>query len=317
MTAQGHTQCIPVALGDRSYEIEIAVGLLHSGRAAEAIAGLYGTHRVCIVTHPKLAPLYAAPIQEGLHQRGIETTLVSIPSGEHRKNLAAVARLYEAFLAARLDRKCGIVAVGGGVLGDVVGFAAATYLRGIDFIQVPTTLLAQVDSSVGGKTGVDLPQGKNLVGAFHQPRRVLIDTDTLATLPPRELRSGIAEIIKYGIIYDSVFFDRLAKDTPLLLRRDPDALAYAIARSCEIKAEVVSQDETEQGITRNFEFRAYGRSCAGGRHEIPHISAWRSHYAGYGRGIASGRNGGSHAARNHRNDCRRFSGCRSADRLAR
>ena len=245
---------LPVSLGDRSYEIEIAAGLIASGRGAKAIADLFRGHRVCLVTHPKLAPLYAVPLENGLKAQGIETALVQIPPGEHRKNLATVAKLYDAFLAARLDRKCGIVAVGGGVLGDMAGFAAATFLRGIDFVQVPTTLLAQVDSSVGGKTGVDVPQGKNLVGAFHQPRCVLIDPDTLHTLPPRELRSGLAEVVKYGIIYDSDFFDRLTKAVPRLLRRDPNALADAIARSCEIKAEVVSQDETEQGLRAILNF---------------------------------------------------------------
>ncbi len=239
--------CLPVALGDRSYDILIEEGLLTSGRAAERVAAPASGKRVVLVTHPGLAADYAAPLQSGLQSRGFTVSLITLPPGERFKSLRTVARLYTDFLDAGLDRKSLIVAVGGGVLGDLVGFAAATYLRGVRFVQVPTTLLAQVDASVGGKTGVDLPQGKNLVGAFHQPGAVLIDPLTLRTLPARELRAGLAEVIKYGIIYDGFFFQAIVADLPALLRRDMDALSRAIARSCEIKAEVVAQDETEQG----------------------------------------------------------------------
>lgn len=245
--------CVPVSLGDRSYTIEIGAGLLASGRAAESVASLAKGKRICLVTHPGLT-VYAAPLQQGLEARGFQVALVTVPPGERTKNLNAVARLYTAFLDAGLDRKSLVVALGGGVLGDLVGFAAASYLRGVRFVQIPTTLLAQVDASVGGKTGVDLPQGKNLVGAFHQPGAVIVDLDTLKTLPARELRAGLAEVIKYGIIYEAAFFDAVTADLPGLLRRDAEALARAIARSCEIKAEVVAQDETEQGLRAILNF---------------------------------------------------------------
>lgn len=248
------SHCLPVSLGDRSYHITIEEGLIASGRAAESIASLAPGARAVLVTHPGLRESCAAPLLSGLQQRGVAASLVTLPPGERGKSLRAVARLYEAFLAAGLDRKGLVIVVGGGVLGDLAGFAAATYLRGVRFVQVPTTLLAQVDASVGGKTGVDLSQGKNLVGAFHQPSAVLIDPRTLLTLPARELRSGLSEVIKYGIIYDKAFFHTVQSDLPRLLRRDMAALSHAIARSCEIKAEVVAQDETEQGLRAILNF---------------------------------------------------------------
>lgn len=247
-------QVIPVPLGERSYNIHIETGMIASGKAGELLAEIMSGRRACLVTHPKLEAEYAAPLARSLEAQGIAATIVTIPPGERVKNLTTVARLYQAFAQSKLDRKSVVVAVGGGVLGDLTGFAAASYLRGIGFVQVPTTLLAQVDASVGGKTGVDLPEGKNLVGAFHQPLAVLIDPDTLLTLPARELRAGLAEIIKYGIIYDSSFFYRIGEDTARLLGRGRDALSHAIARSCEIKAEVVAQDETEQGLRAILNF---------------------------------------------------------------
>jgi 3-dehydroquinate synthase len=203
---------------------------------------------VALVTHPGLHAPYAAPLIAGLEARGVSVVPIALPAGERFKTLATVARLYGEFVRAGLDRRGLVVALGGGVLGDMAGYAAATYLRGVRFVQAPTTLLAQVDASVGGKTGVDLPEGKNLVGAFHQPVSVLIDTHTLHTLPLRELRAGLAEVIKYGIIYDAGFFARTVAALPRLLRREPEALTEVIARSCAIKADVVSQDETEQGL---------------------------------------------------------------------
>jgi 3-dehydroquinate synthase len=246
-------QRIRVDLGKRSYDIVLQNGLIGQN-GADIIAGETQTKRVVLVTHPHLSKRYAEPLADGLNGKGIETTIVLVAAGERSKNLAAVGRLYAAFLDARLDRKSLVVAVGGGVLGDLVGFAAATYLRGIRFVQVPTTLLAQVDSSIGGKTGVDLPQGKNLVGAFHQPSVVLIDPRTLRTLPARELRSGFAEVIKYGIIYDAEFFAFLRHNLPELRTGTSLAVQHAIARSCEIKADVVSQDETEQGLRAILNF---------------------------------------------------------------
>lgn len=247
-------QSVPVALGARSYTIEIGAGLIASGRAAEIVASVAPGKRVCLVTHPGLRSSYADPLAEGLSSRGFTVHTATIPAGERVKTLNTVARLYSEFIQAKLDRKGLVIAVGGGVLGDIVGFAAASFMRGIAFVQVPTTLLAQVDASVGGKTGVDLPEGKNLVGAFHQPVSVIIDTETLSTLPARELRAGLAEIIKYGIIYDSLFFEETMQGMPALLRRDPSALSHVIARSCEIKAEVVAQDETEQGLRAILNF---------------------------------------------------------------
>lgn len=274
------TRCLPVSLGDRSYHIHIAPGLLESGQAAEIIATTTPARRACIVTHPALADAYAVPLQEGLTARGMRVETTLLPPGERYKNLRAVERLYTAFLEAKLDRKGLVIVVGGGVPGDVVGFAAATYLRGVRFVQVPTTLLAQVDSSVGGKTGVDLPQGKNLVGSFHQPGVVLIDPRTLQTLPARELRSGLAEVIKYGIIYDGSFFAQVEADLPALLGRDEDATVRAIARSCEIKADVVAQDETEQGLRAILNF---GHTVG---HALEAVTAYRRYK--HGEAIAIG-----------------------------
>jgi 3-dehydroquinate synthase len=247
-------RCVAVALGERSYTLHIGAGMLASGRAAEIVARVTRGKSVCLVTHPALQAAYATPLAAALHTHGLTTTMVTLPAGERFKHLNTVARLYQEFLAAGLDRKSLVVAVGGGVLGDIVGFAAATYLRGIPFVQVPTTLLAQVDASVGGKTGVDLPQGKNLVGAFHQPSAVIIDTTTLQTLPARELRSGLSEVIKYGIIYEKAFLSSVVANLPGLLQRDEALLTNVIARSCEIKAEVVGQDETEQGLRAILNF---------------------------------------------------------------
>ena len=271
---------VPVALGERSYDIKIEAGLIASGRAAEQIARIADGHRVCLVTHPKLQADFVTPIANGLRERGITPHIALLPPGERSKNLKSIGLLYEAFLEAKIDRKSLIVAIGGGVIGDMAGFAAATYLRGIDYVQVPTTLLAQVDSSVGGKTGVDLLQGKNLVGAFHQPRLVLIDPDTLDTLPLRELRSGMAEIIKYGIIYDAALFDQLEKQMSRLLDLDKSLLATVIARSCEIKAEIVAQDETEQGLRAILNF---GHTIG---HALEALTAYRTYK--HGEAIAIG-----------------------------
>lgn len=240
---------LTVDLGTRSYPIVVESGLL-----ARATQWIGRPSRVALLSHPRLAALYAAPLLEGLEREGITSSLITVPAGERFKNLKTVARLYDALLDAGLDRRSLLITLGGGVLGDVGGFTAATYLRGIPFIQIPTTLLAQVDASVGGKTGVDLARGKNLVGAFHQPRAVLIDPDTLRTLSSRELRSGLAEVIKYGIICDREFFVCIKEEMRRLLRRDPDALSRAIIRSCALKAEVVGQDETEQGLRAILNF---------------------------------------------------------------
>jgi len=209
---------------------------------------------VAIVTHPNLRALYGEALAATLRLRGCEPIFCEVEEGEAFKQLATVERLYQQFVEAQLDRRCLIIALGGGVIGDTAGFAAATYLRGLRLIQIPTTLLAQVDASIGGKTGVNLPQGKNLVGAFYQPSLVLIDISTLKTLPLRELRAGLAEVLKYGIIYDQAFFEETYQALPQLLNYEVEALTAAVTRSCEIKAEVVAQDETEQGLRAILNF---------------------------------------------------------------
>lgn len=245
---------VPVHLGDRSYTITIGAELIASGDAADQIAAIAKGARAAIVTHPNLRALYGETLATMLRLRGCETIFCEVEEGETFKHLATVERLYHQFVEAQLDRRCLIIALGGGVIGDTAGFAAATYLRGLRLIQIPTTLLAQVDASIGGKTGVNLPQGKNLVGAFYQPSLVLIDISTLKTLPIRELRAGLAEVLKYGIIYDQAFFEETYQALPQLLSYDVGALTKAVARSCEIKAEVVAQDETEQGLRAILNF---------------------------------------------------------------
>jgi 3-dehydroquinate synthase len=200
---------------------------------------------VLLVTNTAVGPLYSAPLKQGLGARRIVE--VTLPDGESHKTLETVGRILDVLVANRFARDCTVIALGGGVVGDMAGFAAACYQRGVSYVQVPTTLLAQVDSSVGGKTGVNHPGGKNLIGAFHQPIAVLADTDTLQTLSPRELRAGLAEVIKYGLICDDALFAWLEQNMEKLLARDTAALAYVIRKSCEIKASIVGRDEREQG----------------------------------------------------------------------
>jgi len=243
---------VHVRLGPRSYDIKIGPGPL--ARLGNECARLRLGNRCAIISDRNVARLYGKPAQASLINAGFRAELITLPAGETAKSLKSVELCYDELAARRLERKSFIVAVGGGVVGDLAGFVAATYLRGIPFIQVPTTLLAQVDSSVGGKVGVNLKAGKNLVGAFHQPRLVLCDLDTLATLPAREYRAGLAEVIKYGIIYDEKLFRQLERDLPKLLRPDRKTLAAIVARCCEIKAEVVRQDEREAGLRAILNF---------------------------------------------------------------
>lgn len=234
---------VDVELGGRGYPIHIGAGLL--ARLGQFVAPLAPT-AMLVVTDRQVGALYGQRAVAALS--GVaRTELYELYGGEATKDLGSVARVLDALVRARADRKSLVVALGGGVVGDIAGFAAAIYMRGIDFVQVPTTLLAQVDSSVGGKTGVNLAAGKNLVGAFHQPRAVIADTDTLRTLPPRELSAGLAEVIKHGLLADADYFARVEADLPRLLACDAEALAAAIARSCEIKAAVVARDERESG----------------------------------------------------------------------
>jgi 3-dehydroquinate synthase len=210
--------------------------------------------RCAIISDSKVAPRYAEAATKALRKAGFDPALITIPAGEKAKSMKQVQVCYARLAEQRLERKNFVVALGGGVVGDLAGFVAATYLRGIPFIQVPTTLLAQVDSSVGGKVGVNLKAGKNLVGAFHQPRLVLCDLSTLASLPEREFRAGLAEVIKYGIIYDAALFEQLERDLPRILQRKTQILTDIVARCCEIKADVVGQDETESGLRAILNF---------------------------------------------------------------
>jgi 3-dehydroquinate synthase len=243
---------VEVSLGQRSYAIKVGGGLL--ARLGAECAALKLGQRCAVITDSNVGRKFAKAALKSLAASGFDPVLITVPAGEKSKSVVTVEKCYDQLAAHRLERKSFIVALGGGVVGDLAGFVAATYLRGIPFVQAPTTLLAQVDSSVGGKTGVNLKSGKNLVGAFYQPRLVLCDLDTLTTLPRREYVSGVAEVIKYGIIYDAILFAQLERNLPKLLRRDAATLAAVVARCCEIKAEVVGQDETESGLRAILNF---------------------------------------------------------------
>ena len=243
---------VKVPLGKRSYAIKIGPGQI--ARLGVECARLKLGERCAIITDTNVGRKFAKPAYESLLKAGFEPSLIVVPAGETTKCLKSVQFCFDRLAAHRLERKSFIVALGGGVVGDLAGFVAATYLRGVAFVQVPTTLLAQVDSSVGGKVGVNLKAGKNLVGAFYQPQFVLCDLDTLRTLPEREFRAGLAEVIKYGIIYDAKLFTRLERGLPKLLRRDAKTLADIVARCCEIKANVVGHDETEGGLRAILNF---------------------------------------------------------------
>ncbi len=236
---------VRVELGERSYDIRIGEGLLAT--AGEVLKSLNAGPRVAIVTDSNVGPLYADRVAKELEDYGFAATVISIPAGEKSKCVHALERVWTELVAAGLDRNSAVVALGGGVVGDLAGFAAATYMRGIRVVQIPTTLLACVDSSVGGKTAIDLKAGKNLVGAFHQPAAVIIDTGTLKTLPERDLRSGLAEVIKYGVILDAPFFTWLEKNLDDVVSLQANATTEAIRRSCELKAQVTSADEREGG----------------------------------------------------------------------
>jgi 3-dehydroquinate synthase len=238
-----HVKTLELILGERSYPIHIGAGLLAK---SELFVPLISGDRVAIVTNETVAPLYLDAVRQGLVR--YRPLPIVLPDGEKNKTLDSLNRIFDTLLAAKCDRQTTLIALGGGVIGDMAGFAAACYLRGVPFIQAPTTLLAQVDSSVGGKTGVNHPLGKNMIGAFYQPRGVVIDTETLNTLPDRELSAGVAEIIKYGLIRDSDFFSWLEVNIDKLLARDPGVLGEVIERSCRNKAEVVAEDEKEAGL---------------------------------------------------------------------
>ena len=242
MSAAVHER-VDIALGERSYPILIGPRLLED---APLLSTCITARSLLIVTNETIAPLYLPKLQSALQGRRLATLV--LPDGEQHKTLESFSRILDALVAERMNRDAAAVALGGGVIGDMVGFAAACYQRGIDYVQVPTTLLAQVDSSVGGKTGVNHPRGKNMIGAFHQPRCVLADTSTLQTLPPREYRAGMAEVVKYGFIRDAAFLQWIEANVERLLAREDAAVMHAVRRSCEIKADVVGQDEREHGL---------------------------------------------------------------------
>lgn len=237
-------QTLTVSLADRSYPIHIGSGLLGQ---AELILPYLKRKQVAIVSNTTVAPLYMQAIAQPLRDAGVSVIEIILPDGEAHKNNQTLQIIYDHLLQNRCERNTTLIALGGGVIGDLTGYAAATYLRGVPFIQVPTTLLSQVDSSVGGKTGINHPLGKNMIGAFYQPKLVLADIDTLKTLPQRELSAGIAEVIKYGLIRDADFFDWLETNMSALMALDTAVASYAIYRSCQNKAEVVVADEHEQG----------------------------------------------------------------------
>lgn len=236
---------LEVDLGDRSYPIYIESGNLKVG---DQLRKHVKSKKALIVTNTKVGPLYSATVKEALEAAGVEVFEVVLPDGEEHKNMDVLMTIIDKAMEAKLDRKSTMIALGGGVVGDMTGFAAAIYQRGIKFVQVPTTLMAMVDSAVGGKTAVNHPMGKNMIGSFYQPDAVIVDVDTLNTLPDRELNSGIAEIIKYGLIRDSDFFDWIEENVEAIMKRDKAALAESIYRSCVNKAEVVAADEKEGGI---------------------------------------------------------------------
>lgn len=252
---------LQVSLGDRSYPIIVGAGALDRRDLLEPIVS---GRSVAIVSNTTVAPLYAGRVRAMLGAAA-QVVDVILPDGEAHKHWATLNTIFDALLAARFDRNSVIVALGGGVVGDMAGFAAAVYQRGIDFVQVPTTLLAQVDSSVGGKTGINHPLGKNMIGAFHQPRLVLADVGCLQSLPQRELVAGLAEVIKHGAIADRAYFDAVSDDLPALLAKDTAALERAVARSCEIKADVVAHDEREAGLRAILNFgHTFGHAIEAG-----------------------------------------------------
>jgi len=237
-------QTLQVALGDRSYFIHIGSRLIQK---AELILPYLNRKQVAVVTNTTVAPLYLEKLAQPLRDAGVSVIEIILPDGEAYKNSETLNLIYDALLQNRCERSTTIIALGGGVIGDLTGYAAATYLRGVPFIQIPTTLLSQVDSSVGGKTGINHPMGKNMIGAFYQPKLVLADIDTLQTLPPREFSAGVAEVIKYGLIRDADFFDWLEINMSELMKLDEAVISYSIYRSCKNKAEVVAADEYEAG----------------------------------------------------------------------
>ena len=253
---------VPIALGDRSYPIRIGTGLMADPATWAAVPA---SAQALIVTNSTVAPLYAERLEQALAARHKAVRVVALPDGEEHKNWQTLNLIFDALLEGACDRKTVLYGLGGGVVGDMAGFAAASYMRGVPFVQVPTTLLAQVDSSVGGKTAINHPLGKNMIGAFYQPRLVVCDLEALATLPEREFSAGLAEVIKYGPIADLALLDWLETHIERLMRREAAALAHVVKRSCEIKAQVVEQDEREAGLRAILNFgHTFGHAIEAG-----------------------------------------------------
>jgi 3-dehydroquinate synthase len=257
---------LTVELGERRYPIFIGSGLIER---PELIRPYLGGSQGLIVTNEVVAPLYLERVRQALSN--VRVSHIALPDGEAHKTLETFSTIIDALVDGRHDRTTTVIALGGGVVGDIAGFAAACYQRGVRLIQIPTTLLAQVDSSVGGKTAVNHARGKNLIGAFHQPACVIADTDVLGTLPARELTAGVGEIVKYGVIRDAVFFEWLEQHLEALLRLEPEALAFAVRRSCEIKADVVAADERESGLREILNF---GHTFGHGLEQIGGYETW-------------------------------------------
>lgn len=271
-------QKIRVELGERSYNIVIDSNILDG--IGKTIERFEFSKRLGLVSNPTVYKLYGSTVSAALRESGFDITEIIIPDGEEYKSLMWAEKIYEELLKSKLDRKSALLALGGGVIGDITGYAASTYMRGIDFIQVPTTLLAQVDSSVGGKTGVNHKLGKNMIGTFWQPRCVWIDIDTLRSLPQREFLSGLAEVIKYGVIWDEELFAFLEENREKILGLDKEALAFIIRRSCEIKADVVSRDEREGGLRAILN---YGHTIG---HAVETVTGYRKYL--HGEAVAIG-----------------------------
>lgn len=272
------SHCISVELGERAYRIVIGRGLILT--TGTLLKELRCKGKIGIITDRNVARRYLRPVTRSIVDAGFQVASVILPPGERTKSLRTVSRILDELVRRKFERQSTLLALGGGVIGDLAGFAAAIYLRGIPFVQIPTSLVAQVDSSVGGKTGVDHRLGKNLIGAFHQPRSVLIDTATLQTLPAREWIAGLAEVIKYGVIADETFFDFLERNIERIVHYDEEAVSRVITRSCEIKAQVVAQDERESGRRRILNFG----------HTIGHALEAASGYRGlvHGEAVAIG-----------------------------
>ena len=268
---------VPVSLGDRSYNILIQEGLLKKSGACLQEAGLSG--RVGVVTNPTVARLYINELTKSLRKAGFHVTVITLPDGERAKSLQWASKILDELVTRRFERSDVLLALGGGVIGDITGFAASMYLRGIPFVQVATTLIAQVDSSVGGKTGVNHRLGKNLIGAFYQPRLVMMDTATLRTLPPREWVAGLAEVIKYGMIADRSFFEYLERHIKAIVKMETDPIEFMVRRCCEIKASVVAADERESGLRRILN---YGHTIG---HALESLGKYKKYIHGEAVGI--------------------------------